>query len=112
MIKSIISFEQGGFDSIAYVLIMREELFQKPDDKARNLIKEAAQSASKQFTLLASREREKAISQLKKFGVSVNLLQDKEYKAYRDKLETDLWPKLIWSTQARDLLRVRKEDTQ
>lgn len=112
MIKSIISFEQGGFDSIAYVLIIRKELFQKPDDKARNLIKEAAQSASKQFTLLASRERENAISQLKKIGVNVNLLQDKEYKVYRDKLETNLWPKLIWSTQARDLLRVRKEDTQ
>ena len=110
MIKSIISFKQGGFDSIAYVLIIREELFNKPDNKARKLIKKAAQIASKEFTALMRTERENAISRLKEYGVKVNLLQDRDYKVYRDKLEKNLWPKLIQSDQERNLLGMRKDD--
>lgn len=111
-IKSIVTFERGGFDSIAYVLVMRKELFRKPDDEARDKIRKAAQSASKRFTLFATKEREAFIGGLGKLGVKVNMLKKNEYKIYQSKLEENVWPKLIWGTQARDLLQLRKKDIE
>lgn len=112
VIQSIVCFERGGFGALSYVLFMRKELFYRPDDKARKKIKKAGQIASNRFAQLSKKERDDVIGKLGKLGVQVSFLKDNEYMDYQSRLEENIWSKLIWDSQARDLLQKRKKDIE